>query len=131
MIQQAGLEGHRLFGLARLGHLDQEGSAVRGVQAEGLVDLALQPADHPAQAERPRDDTGHRLLDTWLRRRQRAAASSHEWLTSLFTILPGLPVVAPSRSGRWRPSVSACGQPDPLAVWTRSPRFRLVMSSRR
>jgi hypothetical protein len=67
MIQQAGLEGHRLFGLARLGQLDQEGGAVLGVEAEGLVDLALQPADHPAQAERPRDDMGHRLLDTWLR----------------------------------------------------------------
>lgn len=67
MIQQTGLEGHHLFGLARLGQLDHEGRVVLGVEAEGLVDLALQPADHPVQAERPRDDMGHRLLHTWLR----------------------------------------------------------------
>jgi hypothetical protein len=66
MAQQPGLEAHRLFGLARLGQLDQERGPGRGVDAEGLVDLALQPADRPPQAVLPRDDAGHRLLGTEL-----------------------------------------------------------------
>jgi len=66
MEQQPGLEAHRVFGLARPGQLDQERDPGRVLDAERLVDFALQPADRPPQAELPRHDAGYRLLATYL-----------------------------------------------------------------